>query len=460
MRTHAATILALSALTSGAAVSACGDGASNMRASAEEGEASGISASASASATDGATGTDGATDSASASASATQGSASATMGSASAATEADSGNSNSAGEGPKFDLGAQPDVDLHCGTGKGGGGGGTDFSYIWIANSNESTVSKINTETLVEEGRYITRPDSNGNPSRTSVNLNGDMAIGNRNGGVTMIYALHDNCPDASNTSSGAGDVKPWPDGCVGWHTPMAYASQRLVAWTAGMYNNQTCRYEDTKVWTSGANDPLIDVVLLDGETGTVEQTVPLPGNVVASYYGIYGGAVDSNDNFWGSQLSQGHIVRVDRLTFVPQTWAMAVPGYGMAVDRNDRVWTCSSQVGRFDYPSQSWQTAQAGGSGGCMPDGANLLWLANNPMVAVDIDTLAVMQTLPVPSYVHGVSIDFNGYVWGPAINNNEAYRVDPATGIVDVVTGLNLPYTYSDMTGFGLSQAVGPSG
>ncbi|MBX7083405.1 MAG: hypothetical protein K1X88_29630, partial [Nannocystaceae bacterium] len=76
------------------------------------------------------------------------------------------------------------------------------------------------------------------------------------------------------------------------------------------------------------------------------------------------------------------------------------------------------------------------------------------------DIDTLAVMQTLPVPSYVHGVSIDFNGYVWGPAINNNEAYRVDPATGTVDVVTGLNLPYTYSDMTGFGLSQAVGPSG
>ncbi|MBX7084595.1 MAG: hypothetical protein K1X88_35645, partial [Nannocystaceae bacterium] len=150
----------------------------------------------------------------------------------------------------------------------------------------------------------------------------------------------------------------------------------------------------------------------------------------------------------------------VDRLTFVPQTWAMAVPGYGMAVDRNDRVWTCSSQVGRFDYPSQTWQTANAGGAGGCMPDGQNLLWLANDPMVAVDIDNLSVVQTLDVPNYVHGVSIDFNGYVWGPAIYNNEAYRVDPATGQVDVVPGLNFPYTYSDMTGFGLSQVGGPSG
>ncbi|MFO0632107.1 MAG: hypothetical protein U0168_04575 [Nannocystaceae bacterium] len=363
--------------------------------------------------------------------------------------------------GIKFDTLPPPDINLGCGAGGGGGGGGgalgADFSYIWIANSAESTVSKINTETLIEEGRYITRPDQNGNPSRTSVNLNGDAVIANRSGGITMIWARHEFCA-GGNTSTGPQDVKPWPDDCVGWHTPMGYASQRPVAWTHGDFNESTCYYDDVKVWTSGAN-ATIDVLLLDGETGVIEQTVPIPG-VEPSYYGIYGGAVDSRDNFWGTQLGGGQLVRVDRPTFAVQTWTTPAGGYGMAVDRNDRVWTCSTMVGRFDYPSQSWQTAQAGGSGGCMPDGANLLWLANNPMVAVDIDTLAVVQTLPVPSYVHGVSIDFNGYVWGPAINNNEAYRVDPATGTVDVVTGLNLPYTYSDMTGFGLSQAVGPSG
>jgi hypothetical protein len=94
------------------------------------------------------------------------------------------------------------------------------------------------------------------------------------------------------------------------------------------------------------------------------------------------------------------------------------------------------------------------------MPDGGDLIWLANDPLVAVDIDTLAVMQTIDLPNYVHGVSIDFNGNVWGPAINNNEAYRVDPVTLQIDTVTGLNYPYTYSDMTGFGLSQVGGPSG
>jgi hypothetical protein len=375
---------------------------------------------------------------------------------------ADSADSNGPGgsDGIKFDLDGQPDVNLGCDQGGGGGGGGADFSYIWIANSNESTVSKINTESMIEEGRYITRPDSNGNPSRTSVNLNGDMAIGNRNGGLTMIFARLDDCPNPANTSTGPGDVKAWQDGCVGWHTPMAYISQRPVAWTAGTFDNSTCRYEDVKVWTSGANDPAIDVLLVDGETGVIEQTTPLPGEVVASYYGIYGGAVDSADNFWGSQLGIGHIVRVDRNSFAVQTWAMPVSGYGMGVDRNDRVWTCSSQVGRFDYPSQTWQTNTVGGSGGCMPDGMDLIWLANDPMVGVDIETLAVVQTLDVPNYVHGVSIDFNGNVWGPAIYNNEAYRVNPQSGQVDIVTGFNLPYTYSDMTGFGLHQVGGPSG
>jgi hypothetical protein len=39
-------------------------------------------------------------------------------------------------------------------------------------------------------------------------------------------------------------------------------------------------------------------------------------------------------------------------------------------------------------------------------------------------------------------------------------AYRVDPVTLQIDTVTALNYPYTYSDMTGFGLSQVGGPSG
>jgi hypothetical protein len=371
-------------------------------------------------------------------------------------TSAEDGPDPDGTDGLKFDLGAQPDAEVGCGG--GGGGGAPDFSYIWIANSNEGTISKINTQTLVEEGRYIVRPDAAGNPSRTSVNLNGDVVVANRSGGVTMIYAVPERCPNAANTSSGPGDVKPWPDGCVGWHTPFAYASQRPVQWTQGTFDNSTCRYEDTQVWTSGANGS-IDVVLMDGETGMVEQTVPIPG-VATGFYGIYGGAVDASGNFWGSQLGQGQLIRVRLDNLQVNTWPMAAGGYGMTVDSQGNVWTCSSTVARFDPATETWQTAPAGGNGGCMEDGNGTLWLANDPMVGVDINSMAVVQTIDLPAYVHGISIDFYGYVWGPAIYNNEAYRVDPVAGTIDIVTGLNYPYSYSDMTGFALSNAGGPIG
>ena len=46
--------------------------------------------------------------------------------------------------------------------------------------------------------RYLTRPDAAGNPSRTSVNLAGDVAVANRAGGITKVYAKSDECPDVN----------------------------------------------------------------------------------------------------------------------------------------------------------------------------------------------------------------------------------------------------------------------
>src|SRR5690606_36637833 len=96
---------------------------------------------------------------------------------------------------PKFDLGVQPDAGDGCG---GGGGGNVEFSYIWVANSAQGTISKINTVTMVEEGRYVVRPDSAGNPSRTSVNLAGDVAVANRYGGVTKVLARTEDCVESN----------------------------------------------------------------------------------------------------------------------------------------------------------------------------------------------------------------------------------------------------------------------
>jgi streptogramin lyase len=247
------------------------------------------------------------------------------------------------------------------------------------------------------------------------------------------------------------------------WHTPFNYDSQRPIAWSQGTFNDQTCRWEDMKVWTSTHNGgtTTADIFRLSGDDGMIEDMVTVNG-VQTHVYGIYGAAADASGNMWGSELGQGLLVNVDLATMALRTWDMPISGYGMTVDHVGNVWVCQSQVARFDPATQTWQSSGALSSSGngCMEDGNGTLWVAAQSFVGVDINTLAEVGTIALPARVRGVSFDFEGYIWGPSINSNEAYRVDPATGAVDTVTGFVYPYTYSDMTGFALSNAGTPDG
>ena len=154
-------------------------------------------------------------------------------------------------------------------------------SFIWIANSTQGTLSKIDTNLLTERGRYVTRPDAAGNPSRTSVSLTGDVVVADPNGGVTKIHALAERCAESNGTPGiqSATDAKflAWgEEECVAWYTPMAYFSQRPVAWTQGEFDAATCSFSGQKVWMAGMNTPgTVDILRLDGDSGAIEATVP-----------------------------------------------------------------------------------------------------------------------------------------------------------------------------------------
>jgi hypothetical protein len=363
----------------------------------------------------------------------------------------------------KFDTLAVPDAAFNCGS---GGNDDPEFSYLWAANSSQGTISKIDTQTVTEIGRYIVRPDSNGSPSRTSVSLSGHVAVANRSGGVTKVYANEEFCEESNGMpgiqTSNSNQFLPWgTEECIAWHKPMQYASQRPVAWGSGNFNEGSCFYEDEELWTAATQGQIIDVYVLDGEDGATLEMVTIQG-VNAGYYGIYGGAVDGNGDFWGSQLGQGQLIRVNRDDMTYNTWPMAAGGYGMTVDSEGFVWTCSSQVARFDPGSETWQTAQVGGSSGCMADAHEdgLLWMATGGqnVIGVNRETLQVEKTWQTGG-TYGVSIDFEGYVWTVAYGS-VASKVDPETGQFWTYNGLVGAYTYSDMTGYALTNVGSPSG
>ena len=396
----------------------------------------------------------------------------------SAATGSTGGDGASDGTEPKYDVHTIPDAPTFP-SGPCEDGSDQPLSHIWIANSPEGTISKINTETLEEEGRYATH-ESFGDPSRTSVNLNGNVAVANRNGGLAKFWANPEHCVDQNGTpgiqtSSGAGDVLAFgEDDCMAWSTAMTCGSNRPAAWTTGVLDEGSCTYQDANFWTVCDQD----ILLLDGDSGEILETLDIGTDGAFAY----GGAADADGNFWiidfgtfnGGGMggkgkgSWGTLVRVDYETLDVSHYSLPNSGaYGITVDGEGRPFVCSSTVARFDLENLTWDEAtEYSGGGGCMYDGMGRVWHGGYgdggggggaTIFGFNTETLELEAELTVPDYTHGISIDAQGHVWGVAGWGSEAYKVDPNNGDVETFSGLNGAYTYSDMTGVGLAGAGG---
>ncbi len=401
-------------------------------------------------------------------------------GSADDADGSDDADDDSGG-GTKLDVGHDPDQPVD--------GCGCEQTYIWIADAKQSTVSKINTRTLVEEGRYLTRQDGKGNPSRTSVNLAGDVAVANRHGGLVKFWADPERCVDRNGdgiiqTSSGKDDVLPWPDEeCRAWFADFNTTNQRPVAWTGG-HGVDACEVGDAAVWTvtsavaglpgTGGAGGVI-AYLVDGETGVFTETVPV-ADFDGSGFGAYGGAVDQAGNLWFTSLgiSAGQVGRIDRQTLVDEVFATPpnLRPYGITVDHLGRPWvsgTLGDGAGRFDYATNTWETVSGFGGGAGLtesPDGLSMYVASGSAVRTLDLETLAPGPIWTTNQSVKGVGFDADGFLWAvdyadPDIPDETAtaFKIDVATMTVsDVYAGLDDPYTYSDMTGSALGNVTCP--
>jgi hypothetical protein len=387
--------------------------------------------------------------------------------------------------GPKFDMSLVDSMgnagDCEDNGGGGGGGEGGMYSYIWISNSPEGTVSKINTKTTIEEARYRVGPGVT-DPSRTSVNLFGDVVVVDRNGGITKIGVKEDRCVESNGvpgiqTSTGPGDVFDWgTDECVLWRTELAPLNYTLgarpVAWEGGLVDG--CASPNPRVWVGWYDGVNGHFRRLDGTSGAVLDVVgPVPWSGLT--YGPYGGATDKDGNFWVSGWQQGPLIRIDAETLQVQTFQIPATitsqqwNYGMALDKSGDAWIASAySVYHFRADSSTWleiPVPGVGGLRGLMVDKDGIAWAATNEppgLAAIDTDTDTVLApSISIPGSIQpvGVSIDVDGYVWVVDEFANAAFKIDGDTyQLAGMTTGLNAPYTYSDMTGAGLDLVTFP--
>ncbi|MBM64927.1 MAG: hypothetical protein CMH55_01675 [Myxococcales bacterium] len=380
-----------------------------------------------------------------------------------------------------------------------------DLNFLWIANAGEGTVSKVDTTLLREVGRYHSiGPNDHGlsagghnSPSRTGIDLNGDMVVANRafggQGSATKIANV--DCEDrngngsieTSNDSNGngiidRGDPTEFPGGadeCFSWTVPVGGGggTPRALTIDSGDEENPM-----GNVWVGNYSEQRF--YGLEGSDGDL---LARPGltNPVPIGHRPYGAAIDSEGYVWSGTLSGGSIAGFDSRSgnrvLLASPRGVPAASYGFGIDGSNRLWVGaqSSGVNRYDpyHDSNGNEIDPLSGNGvwrhapcpvscymrGLGADTEGRVWVANNQggVIGWNADTMALVGNFPVNSSpITGAGPDFFGYVWGVS-GAGETIRidVDNGGGITRVPVGSG-PYTYSDFTGYGLRNFTAPRG
>ena len=336
--------------------------------------------------------------------------------------------------------------------------------YIWIANTREGTVSKIDTRARVEVARYTTGPNSLTSPSRTTVGFSGDCVVSNRDeiGAAVKFYGAH--CPDRDGdgrveTSTGPHDVLPWmQDECMAWSTPVGAVARGTAFEVRSGLDDPAHEY----VWVGSTTDAVIREI--DAATGELTgRVLGAEGQYELFPYGI---AIGPDHTLWtfGYEATQwgasNRLVAYDTVDLSVERTQAPQSVYGIAVDPQGRVWI-GGTVSRFDPATGLWETPNGivSGAGIAVDADGNAYTGEEGSGFRIDGDDLSVTSVPEVGG--HGWALDFDGFIWSIPYEGAVAHVTDPDTlEPVATVEGLVGAYTYSDMTGFQLANAMGPVG
>lgn len=342
-------------------------------------------------------------------------------------------------------------------------------------------------------------------PSRTAVDLQGAVYVANRaferQGTVTKIAGFLDDCTDRN----GNGDIDTSHDvndnGRIDSHVAGEFLGQddECLLWTVNVGGvdsvpRAVAVAADGTVWVGLHGESR--VVQLDPTTGKQLASVTTPG------FRPYGAAIDSQGTLWLASVATGQILAVDtraksagKALTAPSVETGCPSSYGITIDHADRVWiaglTCPHAF-RYDRDADSWMTVDLPDSGvtrGITADDRGRVFVAAShgflnfaptadqgifvesspPLTrltrfrADDGGELRVwgstLDPLPGGGAI-GVGLDDQGRAWLINHDTGSATRVDTDSREVKHYAVGNLPYTYSDFTGFALRRITAPTG
>ena len=339
------------------------------------------------------------------------------------------------------------------------------LAFIWIANSGEHTISKLDTDTGKEVARFHTCVD----PSRTSVDLYSDVWVACRgDGGVAKIVAYEKNCVDKNNDGIVQTSKDNNGDGKISGNEMLPKGSDECVKFIT--YPGGSCQRaagvdSENNAWIGEWNGSTLR--RLNAADGAVMQSFGIGCNP-------YGLVIDGDGIIWVSGRGCDKLVRADPATgnyqhISPPTGNL----YGITVDMNGRIWLghhSNGSMSRYDPKNGQWSNISSGG--GCprgvaaSAEGFAFYGLGcggDHHVMKVDINTMAA-QKIDIgccDKQTVGVAMDSSGFLWAVNRNGNSATKIDATTNqVIGTYPVGSYPYTYSDMTGYAAKNYTAPQG
>jgi len=362
----------------------------------------------------------------------------------------------------------------------------TSLPFIWVPNTYEGTVSKVDTVTGREVGRYWVSDGTDSSPSRTTVDLLGNCWVGCRQRGTVVKIGLFEagqwidrNGDGVCQTSQDAnsdgeisgGEMLPWgQDECVLYEVVLVPGYEG--AYIPGTYSGPY----DYDYWGVSPRGLAVDVSnnLWAGTWSTSRYfyihgaTCAILRSVDVAPHNAYGAAIDENGILWSAEGPGSPdggdrlLLRLDPSTDAKSFVNLGHTCYGLGLDYNHHLWVSSYweyKLSRIDISADpptfvTYSTPEQIESRGVAATSDNNIWVANTGANTVtrynnDGNLIATITGLYGPT---GVSVDISGMVWATDYYDEYLHRIDPASNTIDLskqIVGSGGHYTYSDMTG-----------
>jgi streptogramin lyase len=393
--------------------------------------------------------------------------------------------------------------------------------FLWVPDQAHGTVNRIytaNDPTIGYRGEvlgeFLTAPNNaSSSPSRTAVDLDGNLWVTNRNDdnpldgtgsavklgltiGGTRCDSLgrpdgegdyikppfkYNTCIDRNGdglllTSRGPAEVLPWGAPAFGSVATALDETISLYVRVDAANARHVCVDRDNNVWIGGPGQQTQGATvfeLRDGETG--QYKAGLHPSWTPS--GGYGGFIDCEGVIWstdrrGNQSEYGHLLKYDTkytLTTSDDDWyvftgSSAPDSYGVGIDRDGDIW-CSQygwdKVHEFVVPG--YQVNAYATQGGTWDKGVavtytdNHVWIANSSgqWVSRLNENGTVQAVIDLGQDGRGPSalaVDQDAFVWASCTSSGTIKCINPSNNqVVQTVQlgGSGSPYNYGNMTG-----------